>query len=92
MAVQADQPQMRRRRDPVDRGRRLPQPEAELRVGLAGRDRRVRLTEDVGRDADQDILGGGPLGRHLLEPVGVIQRVEHDVADAGIERELELGC
>ena len=31
------------------------------------------------------------LARHLLEALDVVQRVEHDVADARLERELELG-
>ena len=76
----------RRRRDPLDRRRGLRHREAELRVGLAGRDLLVRLAAHVRRDADQHRPGAlrrGPLGSQPLEAVDVVEVVDHDQADAG---------
>ena len=70
--------------------RRLPQPEAELRIGLAGGDRGVGLARDIGGDPDQDVLDGAPTLCDQLQALDVVQRVEHDVTDPGVQRELEL--
>ena len=59
--------------------------EAELRVELAGLDVAVGGGLDAGRDPDQDVL------RAVEQPLGELdlgERVEHEVADPGVEREL----
>src|SRR5437763_17159344 len=80
-----------------DRFGRLAEREAELRVGLSGRDRFVGLARYVGGDPDQDFLTP-PLdrgahikpGRDPLEAVEVVEGVEHDVADPGLDGVAQL--
>jgi hypothetical protein len=73
--------------DPVDRLAHRLDPEAELRVLLPGGYVGVRVRLDPGRHAQHHALPGG----HLLEPVELVERVDHDAADARLERVLELG-
>ena len=74
-----------------DRGRRLGDREAELRVGLPGRDLVMGVAGDAGGDPDQHLLASVKLGRDLLEPLELVERVDHDVADACVERRAQLG-
>ncbi len=46
---------------------------------------------DVGGHADQDVLRRPALRSNLFQALDVVQRVEHDVADARLEGKLELG-
>ena len=93
MGVHADRPQMARGEAAGQRlgGLTLVQAKAELGVGLAGLDGRVGGRPHAGRDAHQDVLhdpapaGGG------VERLDLGERVDHDVADAVVERERELG-
>src|SRR3954468_7661783 len=89
--VQALEDELVRRVDALDRGRRGVEVEAELRVRPAGRDRRVRVGADAGRDAHLHRLA---LARRddLLEAVDVAVVVEHDVADAGVVGLLQLAA
>ena len=68
---------------------RVVEAEAELAVGLAGRDRGVGVAGDVGRDADLDGLGLGAVAEPL-ELLDVVEVVDDDVADAGLERLADL--
>ena len=62
---------------------------AELRVLLAGRDLLVGVGPDPGRDPDQDPLAAA--GAEPFEPLDLVERVDDHVADAGLERLLQLG-
>jgi hypothetical protein len=88
--VQADEPQVRRTAHALDRVGPVGEADTELRVGLACRDRGVGVAADVGRDPDQHVLNVAARRGHALEPLGVVQRVEHDVSHAGVQRELQL--
>src|SRR4051812_8725009 len=77
------------RHDPLDRGGRRVEVEAELRVRPAGRDRRVRVGAHAGRDPHLDRLALA--GRDdRLEALDVADVVEHDVADARVMGLLQL--
>ena len=83
MGVEAGQLE---RADSLDRARHVVDGETELRVLLAGRDEGVRVRPDARRDAQHDLL----TGRDSLEPLDLVERVEHDMADALGARVLEL--
>ena len=69
--------------DPLDQRRRLLERDAELGLRAAGVHRRVRLAGHRGVDAQQHALA---CGREPLQPVDVVGVVDHDHADAGLER------
>ena len=46
---------------------------------------------DARGDPDQHLLAAPALAGDPLEPVELVERVEHDVADAGVERLAQLG-
>ena len=72
--------------DPVDGARYVVHAEAELRVDLAGGDVVVRGGRDAGSDPQEHALPR----RHPLEPLELVERVDDDVADAGVERLAQL--
>ena len=61
----------------VDRAGHVVEPEAELRVLLAGLDVGVRRGRDAGRDAEHRP------GSAAAQALDLVERVDHDVADAG---------
>ena len=71
--------QIGRRCKALDRLRRLLHREAELGVGLAGRDRLVRIAGDGGRDTDHDLLATAHLAGHALQTMQVIEGIQHHV-------------
>ena len=50
----------------------------------------MRVPGDAGRDPDQHVLHGPALARDPLEPLEIVERVEHHVADSGLERLAQL--
>ena len=75
----------------LDRGRQRRQRNAELRVLLAGRDLLVGVGLDPRRHPQQDALAA--TGGEPLEAVDLVEGVDDQVADAGVERlqQLRLG-
>ena len=67
--------------------------EPELRVRLPCRDLVVRLAAHVGRHAHERALRGGvagSLGEQLAQPLELVEVVDHEQADADVERPGEL--
>ena len=71
-----------------------PAPNAELRVGLAGGDLLVGVAATrPGVTRIRTRLGApAALGRAALEAVDLVEVVDHDVADARVERDSQLGA
>ena len=83
-------------RDPRDRLGRLGHREAELRVGLAGRDLLVRVAADVGRHARSAPAGRcrcprSPRRTSRSQAVDLVEVVDHDQAHAVLQRHAQLG-
>ena len=76
----------------LDRRRRVVEVEAELRVRAAGRDRRVRVGADR-RARSASAPSGARRGATISSRRSMsLLVVEHDVADAGVVRGLQLGA
>ena len=73
MEVQADELQVRHAREASDRLARVVEREAELGIGLAGRDRVVRVAGHTRGDPDQDLLLAAERGGHPLEPGELVE-------------------
>ena len=71
---------------------RVVEPEAELRVGLAGGDRGVRVAGDVGRDAQLDRLGARRRGRRARSSLSRSSKLSTTTSPMpGVERLAQLG-
>ena len=81
--MQADEIQMRHAREPLDRVTGLLHREAELRIGLAGRDRSMGVTGDARSHPDQHRLTVVEFRDDLLEALELVKGVEHDMPDPG---------
>ena len=71
----------------LNRAGHLRQPEAELGVLLAGLDVGVGGRANARGDAEHHALPPA----QPLEPVDLVERVDHDVADAALDRHAQLG-
>jgi hypothetical protein len=83
--VQAVELQDVRAAQPGDRLRRGGEVHAELRVGPAGGDARVRVRRDAGGDAQEDPLGPAGRAHERLEPLDLVEVVDDDVADPRLD-------